>query len=352
MAVVVSLGIIGGLLAGLYYGGSAVMGSLSDVFADPEDYPGPGHGEVEVTIEENSTLRAMGNVLEEADVVASQEAFVQAAESSGAVIQPGTYMLAQQMSAEGAVSAMAEGPGAAAGATVPEGLRVRQTLERLADQTELDVADFEQALEDIELPQYTDGEAEGFLFPATYELRDGTTAESLLQSMVDRFEQAEQNVGLRASAQELDLTVREAVTVASIIQREVSNPEDMPQVAEVIYNRVSGECASAGVQDRRLQMDSTVHYAVDDYSSVFTSDEMRQVESPYNTYRNPGLPPGPIASPGEAALEAAVNPTDGGNCYFVTVNLETGETKFADSQEGHQANVDELQAYCRESDAC
>ncbi|WP_129662471.1 endolytic transglycosylase MltG [Phytoactinopolyspora endophytica] len=352
IAVILSLGVIGGLMAGLYYGGSAVMGSLSDMFGDPEDYEGPGQGEVSVTIEENSTLRGMGDVLVEADVVASREAFVQAAEADGGVIQPGTYTLAERMSAEDAVTALVGGGASVERVTVPEGYRIRQTLDRLADETEFEVEEFEEALEEIELPAYANDEPEGFLFPATYDLGQDISAQSLLQDMVGRFEQAEGEAGLTAATEEMDMTVREIVTVASIIQREVRAEEDMARVADVIYNRISGECAANGVQERRLQMDSTVHFAADDYTSVFTSDEMRQIDSPYNTYQVSGLPPGPIASPGAAALEAAINPSDEGNCYFVTVNLETGETNFAATQEEHQANVEELQTYCRESDAC
>jgi UPF0755 protein len=100
-------------------------------------------------------------------------------------------------------------------------------------------------------------------------------------------------------------------------------------------------------------MDSTVHYAVgDNAESVFTTDEQRAIDSPYNTYLNNGLPPGPIASPGEAALAAALSPSTDGNCYFTTVDLESGETKFAVTAADHNANVAELQAYCRESDLC
>ncbi|NED97622.1 endolytic transglycosylase MltG [Phytoactinopolyspora alkaliphila] len=351
-AVILSLAVVGGLLAGIYYGGSAILGSFSDMFEGAEDYPGPGTGEVTVTIEEGASLRAMGGVLEEADVVASREAFVQAAESNGGAIQPGTYTLAQQMSAEDAVTALIEGGGVTERVTVPEGFRERQTIARLARDTEFDEEALTEALESVELPDYAEGEAEGFLFPATYDLRQDTTPEFLLQSMVDRFDQAERSLDLTVRADERELSVRQVVTVASIIQREVGSEADMPLVADVIYNRLSGACADAGVPDRRLQMDSTVHYAVDDYSSVFTSREMRQIDSPYNTYVNGGLPPGPIASPGESALAAAVDPAEEGNCYFVTVNLETGETKFAATEAEHNANVEELRAYCRESDQC
>lgn len=351
-AVILSLGVIGGIFAGIYYGGSALLGGFSDLFGEAEDYPGPGSGEVMVTIEEGSSLRAMGTVLEEADVVASRDAFVEAAEQDGAVIQPGTYTLAMKMSAADAVTALVEGRAVLDTVTIPEGLRVRQTLARLARDTEFTVKEFRAALNAAELPDYAKGEPEGFLFPATYELRQDTTPESLIAAMIDRFRQAEQSLDLTGYVAGREQTLRQVVTVASIVQREIGREEDMARVAEVIYNRASGACADAGIVQRRLQMDSTVHYAVDDYSSVFTTPEMREIDSPYNTYRTSGLPPGPIASPGEPALEAAMNPADEGNCYFVTVNLETGETKFGQTKAEHDSFVQELQTYCRENDEC
>lgn len=351
-AVIFSIVVIGGLLAGVYYGGSAVLGSLSGMFSEAEDYPGPGSGEVSVTIDEGSTLRSMGSVLEEADVVASREAFVQAAESNRGTIQPGTYVLAQQMAADDAVTALIDASAVTERVTVPEGFRERQTLARIARDSGFEVEELEAALEELDLPDFADGEAEGFLFPATYDLRQDTSAEFLLQSMVNRFNQAERSLDLVVRAQELDMSVLEVVTVASIIQREVGSDADMPLVADVIYNRLDGTCSSNGVSGERLQMDSTVHFAVDDYSSVFTSREMREIDSPYNTYLYGGLPPGPIASPGESALAAALNPAGENNCYFVTVNLETGETRFAEGQDDHADNVAELQRYCREGGQC
>ncbi|AYY13447.1 endolytic transglycosylase MltG [Actinobacteria bacterium YIM 96077] len=354
MAVVLSLAVVGGLIAGLYYGGSAVINAMSGFISDPEDYPGPGFGEVTVTIDEGATLRAMGSTLAESDVVASQQAFIHAAERNPGArqIQPGTYTLSRKMSADDAVETLVETGGDHDQIVIPEGFRQDQILERLAQDSEFEVEEFEEALDTVDLPDYADGEFEGFLFPATYELRADATPESLVQAMIDRFEDAEQSLDLGERAQEIDRSLYEVVTVASIVQREVRRDEDMPRVAEVIYNRLDGQCADAGVGNRLLQMDSTVHYAANDYSTVFTSAEMREIDSPYNTYRNPGLPPGPIAAPGEAALEAAVDPVDEGNCFFVTVNVETGETKFAPTETEHESNVQEMREYCRESGNC
>ncbi|TDD68309.1 endolytic transglycosylase MltG [Jiangella aurantiaca] len=353
VAVLASLAVIGAVLGGVYYGGSAVLNSVDGLFGEPEDYPGPGTGEVPVTIEEGATLRAMGATLVEAGVVASQDAFIAAADQNpdARSIQPGNYVLRSEMSAADAVAALVAGEGGER-VSLPEGLRVEQTLERLAEASGFSAEELQAAVDAATLPEYAEGEPEGFLFPASYDLGGDVTAQSLVDGMVARFEQAATDVDLVGRADALGYTPREIVTVASIVQREVRREEDMPRVAEVIYNRLSGACAANGVPEQRLQMDSTVHYAFNDYSTVYTTQEQRQSDSPYNTYRVSGLPPGPIASPGEAALGAALNPSSDGSCYFVAVNLETGETAFAVTEADHRANREILDAYCRESDLC
>lgn len=355
LAVLVSMSVVGGVVAGIYYGGSAVLDGLSGVFADAEDYPGPGSGEVSVTIESGATLRAMGATLADAGVVASQEAFISAAEDNPRAtgIQPGTYILAGEMKAADAVAALVDGANSRQQVTIPEGYRVSQTVARLAEASGFTVEELQAAVDAAELPAYAEGDAEGFLFPAKYDLGGSAdTPPGLIAEMLSRFDEAATTVDLLGGAASLNMTPREVVTVASIVQREVRQAEDMPRVADVIYNRLSGACAANGVPEGRLQMDSTVHYAMNDYSSVYTTSEMRQSDSPYNTYKVKGLPPGPIASPGEAALRAALSPSNEGNCYFVAVNIETGETKFAVTKAEHDANNDELSAYCRESDLC
>jgi UPF0755 protein len=128
------------------------------------------------------------------------------------------------------------------------------------------------------------------------------------------------------------------VIVASIIEKEVRRPEDRAKAARVIYNRLANRMP--------LQMDSTVHYAVNKSDKVTTTPADRASSSPYNTYRHVGLPPGPIAAPGKAALQAAANPTPGNWKFFVTVNPDTGATKFATTMAEHDRYVQEFQKWC------
>jgi len=195
----------------------------------------------------------------------------------------------------------------------------------------------------IGLPDYAEGNAEGYLFPATYDLGPKDTPESILTAMVDRWRQAADDVDLEGAAEELEYSPHELMTVASLIQAEARG-EYMPKVARVLYNRLETDGPPTyGL----LQLDATVNYALDRQRSARTTEEDRQTESPYNTYLNTGLPPGPIESPGEEAMEAATAPADGPWFYYVTVNLRTGETKFAETLEEHNQNVEELNEYCR-----
>ncbi|HEX6336575.1 MAG TPA: endolytic transglycosylase MltG [Jiangellaceae bacterium] len=343
LAVVLSLAVVGGIAYGAVTFGREWLGEL---FAGPADYEGPGQGSVEVTIPAGATIRQIGNILVDADVVASSDAFVDAAQDhpDGLSIQAGDYTMMQQMNSADAVEALLGATAIVGRVTIPEGFRTEQVVVRIAEETEFTEEDLNAAIErapELGLPEYAEGFTEGFLFPATYDIRPDTTAESLIQTMINRFIQAAEDVDLEARAEAAGYSPLEVVTMASIIQREVRHVEDMTNVAEVIYNRLSDDCAAVGVPEQRLQMDSTVHYALNSYETVFTTEEERATDSPYNTYRNSGLPPGPIAMPGEDALNAALAPSGEDYCYFVTVDLESGETRFAVTEAEHQANVAE-----------
>jgi UPF0755 protein len=153
----------------------------------------------------------------------------------------------------------------------------------------------------------------------------------------------EQNLDIGTKADKLGLTPEEVLTVASIIEYEVNKPEDYPKVARVIYNRLK--------KDMPLQMDSTVAYVSKRTGDVFTTDEERASTSRYNTYRHTGLPPGPIGSPGEATIEAALNPASGDWLYFVA-DYEEDTTRFSSTLGEHGKWVKKLQAYCRQSEDC
>ncbi|NVI29283.1 endolytic transglycosylase MltG [Streptomyces sp. CAI-17] len=217
--------------------------------------------------------------------------------------------------------------------TVPEGRRATQVY-ALADQAlGLAAGTTRQAAKDtrLALPTAADGNPEGYLFPATYPLDDSTTPATLLAFMADTADERFRHAGLDAGARRLGLSVYQAVTLASIVQAEADTPADMGKVARVIHNRLD--------QDRALEMDSTLNYALG-RTSLDTTHEDTRTDSPYNTYARPGLPPTPIGNPGEQALRAALDPPAGDWLYFVTVR--PGDTRFSEDYAEHRANVDEF----------
>ncbi|QZY30499.1 endolytic transglycosylase MltG [Nocardioides coralli] len=330
-----------------YVGVTKGVELVRDQFADPADYPGPGQGKVVYTVEEGDTVADMGRGLKSAGVVASVQAFLNAAsaEPGASSIQVGAYQFQKEMPAADALDVLLDPANILKNTvTIPEGLRVEDIVAILAKETDFNRARFERVLDDpraLGLPDYADGNPEGYLFPSTYDFGPKAKPQEMLAAMVDRWEQAASEANLEAAAERLGYTPHELMTVASLIEAEAARQEDRGKVARVIYNRLEGEETNG-----LLQIDATVNYATEnDLGAVPTTEDL-EVDSPYNTYQNPGLPPGPIEAPGDAAIQAAANPTDGGWFYYVTVNLRTGETKFAESYDEFLTYKNELREYC------
>ena len=351
MVVLVVLALLG---AGAYVLVSMGMDRVSGMFEGPEDYSGEGTGNVVFEVQEGDTTAAIGRNLKAAGVVASVEAFTEAAadDPDSRSIQVGFYELRKKMPAEDALGILVNPDNLVQTAvTIPEGLRVEDTLGLLSKETGIPVKKFEQAIDkpdSIGLPAYAKGNAEGYLFPATYAFAPNADATDMLSAMVARWEQAAEEADLEGRAEELGYTPGELMIVASLVESEANRDEDRGKVARVIYNRLETD-ATNGL----LQIDATVNYALGRDLGLGLTPEQLDVDSPYNTRKYPGLPPGPIESPGDKAIEAAANPPEGDWVYYVTVNLDTGETKFTDDYDEFLRfkNV-ELAAYCDSSDRC
>ncbi len=225
-------------------------------------------------------------------------------------------------------------------------------VDLLVDKTGIPKADFEKWLDQADqlgLPDYAGGNPEGYLFPATYELGTKPTAKKILTAMIERWQQAADGADLEAAADELGYTPAELMTIASLVEAE-ARPDDMSKVARVIYNRLENPGTAGTIG--RLEIDATVNYALNRRLGVTLSSEDKDVDSPYNTYAVEGLPPGPIEAPGDDAIEAALHPADGDWYYYVTVNLRTGETKFAETYDEFLGYKAEYTQYCETSEAC
>jgi UPF0755 protein len=326
------------LVAGWFARGA--ISDVRDMFSGPEDYAGPGEGEVMVVVDPGQSVSSMGTELEELDVVASSEAFVEAAAANdrSTGIQAGTYLMKKKMKAADAVGVLVDPANVVTTAvTIPEGFTVDQIVARLAKQTEFPARQFEEALSRpraIGLPSYAKGNPEGFLFPATYTFSPVDKPVDMLKKMIARYEQALGDNDIEAVGASLGegYTPEEVMTVASLVEAE-GRGEDMPRIARSIYNRL--ELPDGGGTNGLLQIDASVLYALGTRDpSKLIAPLSDLTDSPYNTYLHPGLPPGPIGSPGEDAIQAALNPAEGDWVYWVTVDCD-GTTEFSTTLEEH-----------------
>ncbi|WP_062311665.1 endolytic transglycosylase MltG [Demequina rhizosphaerae] len=300
------------------------------------DYEGPGQGNVQVVIESGATGTDIAATLYDAGVIASTQSFIIAANDNpdSASITPGYYFMHKEMKAEYALAALLDPSNRdVRSITIPEGKSLDyyyQSIANLTGTTKDEVIEAAENTDALGLPEEANGNLEGWLFPSTYEFNPGVTPQEVMSKMI------QQTITV---LDKYDVAVEDrerVLTVASLVEREAKLDEDRAQIASVIYNRLD--------IDMKLELDSTVKYLTQT-EGVWTSDDERATDSPYNTYMYAGLPPGPISGPGEASIKAAVKPADTNYLFFVTVNLDTGETKYASEYADHLANVQELQEW-------
>lgn len=331
------------LVGGAVYVVSELMGGLFQGSGQEqalEDYPGPGVGSTEVTIASGDSGAVIGQKLVDAKVVASVKAFNKAwaLEPNAGSIQPGTYKLRMELPATQAIAALLD-PASRASfrITIPEGLNAEQIYTKINEKLpNVSVDQLRAAAADpaaIGLPAEAGGKVEGWLFPTTYDLPPDATAASVLQMMVAKMvaELDERAVPVEQR--------QELLTKASIVEREGKLPDDRAKVARGIQNRLD--------RQMRLQVDATTSYGLGVVRAP-TPEENNDAGNPYSTYVRIGLPPGPIASPGDVSIDAVLHPADGPWIFWVTVNPETGETLFTDDFAEHQANIAQLNAWLAE----
>lgn len=351
-AVVVALVVVVG---GLWFGGAKLWNAWID-YRTQEDYIGAeGVADVEVMIPRGSNMSQVGQILEEADVVKSADTFQRYAATRPddvARLQAGRYTMRTQISARAAFERLLDPKNVVRTMMqIREGLRLSESIELMSAASKLPVSEFEEALKtpsNLGLPDWAEGGAEGFLFPDTYELPDNPTATGVIKLTTNQFAHVTESMDFANRAQQSPAGgPYQALIMASLVEREAAHDEDRAKVARVFYNRLA-----AGMP---LQSDATVVYANNITGRVTTTADERRIDSPYNTYldKNAGkLPPGPISSPARSALEATLSPAEGNWLYFVTVNLDTGETVFNADYEGHLKAVQRFQDYCKTSDKC
>jgi len=302
---------------------------------------GDGEGEVRVQIPTGASVTQIGDILEENDVIAS-EFFFRARVTLGGSrgdLKPGSYRLKRDMSYSAAIDALSEGPPKdITTITIPEG-RSRAEIAPIVEEAGL-TGSYERASvrsPALDLSRYKAGAAadlEGFLFPATYELKRGASAEDLVSRQIDAFKEQFATVDLR-EAERKNLTQYDVLIIASMVEREAGVPEDRPLIASVIYNRLR-----AGMP---LGIDATLRFALNNWTEPLKVSELES-DSPYNTRKFANLPPGPIGNPGLESIRAAANPADTDYLFFVVKPCGEGEHAFAATDAEHQQNVARYEA--------
>ncbi|MGC5169881.1 endolytic transglycosylase MltG [Microbacterium sp. DT81.1] len=347
IALVIFALFVGGIVAAGFWVWNTYEDNIREVMGweEPKDYEeGLATGEAVLTIDSGDGGQAISQSLYEAGVTKTPEAFYSMliAQPEQPVFYPGVYRLQQKMTSAAALTALQDPASKLENsALLREGLTVEQTLVELSEGIGLPIEDFQAAVTDPAAYGVPADSLEGWLFPAMYTFDPGVTAPQVIQTMVDRTIASLDAAGVPAEQRQ------EVLIKASIIQREARFQQDFYKVARVIENRLKPDNQETfGL----LQMDSTAQYGFDeiDDGTVSTSAEAQFDDNPWNTYVHPGLPIGPIANPGDTAIDAAMHPADGPWLYFVTVNLETGETVFTDNFADHERAIEQWTQWCED----
>jgi len=329
-APIVALTVIVIFLAAVVGGGAYAYKWYSKRHADWTGSAGFGSVEVTVKQGEFACSPSLENTLVSAGVVASAEAFCDAAKTAAdsSSLEPGTFKLRKHMGAALAWKLLISPKSRVQqSVTVPDGLPDSKIITLLSKGTGIPVSKFQAALNDtsaLGLPSWAQHNPEGFLYPDTYDFPPHGTALSILKTMVAEFNTQVKGLNLAAAAKVAQFSEHQIIIEASLLEGEVG-PKYFADVAREIDNRLN-----LGMP---LQLDSTIAFATGDYSFNLSESQLH-VKSPYNTFSHAGLPPGPIDSPDIDAIKAALHPDDSATArtwvYFVTVN-KSGKTLFTNS---------------------
>jgi len=294
--------------------------------------------DVEVEIPKGASTEEIANILKENNLISSALYFRIIAKFYGndSLFQYGSYVFNTGMDEEEIMSMLlTEGEKReTVQFTIPEGYTVEQIADKLDNEGICEGSDFLEAVYEAnygykfmdQIPE-RNVKLQGYLFPDTYEVYTDASAEDIISTMLKRFDSIFTDE-YYARAEELGYSVDEIITIASIIEKEVKVPTERATVSGVIYNRLNIEM--------NLEMCSTVMYALGKPRERLLYEDL-EIESPYNTYINSGLPVGPIANPGAESIKAALYPEDHDYLFFVLVNEETGEHQFNTTLDAHNA---------------
>jgi len=292
-----------------------------------------------VTVPSGATTTSIANLLKENELIQNVNAFKAKSKQLevDGQMKAGDYMLSKSLTTEEIISMLVSGDVyiETATFTIPEGYEVRQIVDTLESEGLIDRAVFLDALQNASFDYpFLEGVdrtylLEGYLFPDTYTVKTGADEVAIIKMMLDRFNTIF-SAEYYTRAEELGMTVDEVVTLSSIIEREARLDEEFPIVSSVFHNRID--------IDMLLQSCATVQFILKERKEVLLFADI-EIESPYNTYINPGLTPSPIASPGELAIKSALYPAETNYLYFVTTEKNDGSHYFNETLEGHNRDI-------------
>lgn len=343
IAAVVILVVIG-LITGAAVIAAKELGGISGIISGGEDYEGKGTGEVIIEIPEGASGKTIGGILEKEGVIADADVFADIFKKNSLAqgVQAGRFRMHKRMSSREALAMLLDPTSKAdIKVTIPPGFTVKQIKTRLEETAGFNADQVAEAFADpaeYGIPGQSEESFEGWLAPDTYTVSTKQSIKDLVKTMVDTQIKRLDEAGV-APEQRAGVLIK-----ASILEKEVNLDKYYAQVARVIENRLQDNPDTHGF----LQMDSTVVYGLGRSGGIPSSQDLKQ-DTPYNTYKHKGLPPTAIGTVGLKALQAAVKPADGKWLYFTTVNLDSGETKFALTLEEQKKNVEELKQWCQEN---
>ena len=304
------------------------------------DYPGPGNGEVAITVPPGAGPKAVAAELQDKNVVANADTFLKEFVASGGALNPGDFTMRQEMKNSDAVAVLLnKDHGKVMYIALNAGLRIGESLQAISEGAGIPVSEL-KALSDSPAQFGVPAQAtnlEGFLAPGEFRFPLGTPAKDILQKLVGTTLDELKSQGVTDPAKQY-----EAVIVASIVQAEGGQAE-YGDVAGAIYNRLK---PSNTETNGLIQSDATVTYGLGIKSFHIDEAQKADKSNPYNTYANTGLPVGPIGSPGKTAIDAAAKPKANDYLYWVTINLDTKETKFSKTLAEHSGYVAQYLAWC------
>jgi UPF0755 protein len=311
---------------------AATGGLLGWSLRPPEGTP----REVVFEVPRGAMLAVVARELERAGVIRSAVSFQLLARATGRAdaLRAGEYALSPSLAADEVLEKLASGAVMTHRVVLPEGLTLRETAARFEGAGLVSAAEFIEVASDPTLPLRlgVDGTTlEGYLFPETYELAKGLAAREIVRLMVEQFLRVWRRI--EPLAAQKALSMRDVVVLASLVEKETAAHEERPLVAAVFLNRLA--------RGMRLETDPAVIYGIADFDGNLRRVHLEDEGNPYNTYRFTGLPPGPIANPGEASLRAVVEPADADYLFFVA--RKDGTHHFSRSYGEHVRAVDRYQ---------